>query len=233
VISCASTGLLPCLTSDYRSWFRGDTIDIEGISGCEDWVIEIISEVATLRRWKLQNQASHTLNISELVHKGDRLENKLKQGLFHLENQRWAGAGICSDTAELRPTASSAEKITRSFVQAALLFLYVVIHGAYPQIPEIQESVTRSMARLETLVDCDLLLCVPWPFCVTACLVPRHQREDIRFIYRRAEKYDKEVQSLQEALKIAEDCWALRDAGLVDVDWICVTDKQESYRLLI
>jgi hypothetical protein len=49
--------------------------------GCEDWLMRLIHEIATLGEWKKHMEASGGLSMVELVRRASGIENRLEMGL--------------------------------------------------------------------------------------------------------------------------------------------------------
>jgi hypothetical protein len=51
-----------------------------------------------------------------------------------------------------------------------MTYLHVAISGAYPELPEIIESVSKTIDAVQSLTDAKLLQNLVWPFCISGCL---------------------------------------------------------------
>jgi C6 transcription factor Pro1 len=145
---------------------RGN-IQLESLFGCKNWAMLLIFKVSQLDNWKRECEENRKLNVAELVRQGVKIEAALNQGLAGISSQ---------NTSQMRTSSNftpedQCSAITEVFALAALTYLHVVVSGAHPDQPEINDSVARAMDALGALRDRKLLARVVWPACVTGCMV--------------------------------------------------------------
>jgi len=110
-------------------------------------------------------------------------------------------------------------QITQIFALATLTYLYVVISGANPELPEIQKNVLATMKAFESLSEPTLLQNLVWPFCITGCLASKDQYHTFRHFIFRAEITDSTLGTCTQAFKIIEECWETRKTCSGTIDW--------------
>jgi C6 transcription factor Pro1 len=132
-------------------------IHFDKLMGCETWLMRIILEIATLRKSRLET--SGTLSTWELVRRAADIEMRLERGLI-LSSERTdkstLGYGALT-TAVPNMLKSHVKHTTGIFASAAMVYLQVIISGPNPEIPEIQQGVSRTMAAPDCLEDRDLV----------------------------------------------------------------------------
>ncbi|KAH8798653.1 fungal-specific transcription factor domain-containing protein [Xylogone sp. PMI_703] len=88
--------------------------------------------------------------------------------------------------------------------------LHVVVSGPNPNLPEIQLSVSKTLAKLKELNDRRLIRSLAWPFCVTGCLVEKKDQTTIKSLLIGTSL--EEPGNLWSAFRIIEECWRMRDS---------------------
>ena len=78
IYSCATTGLKPFSNFHSANEDVVPQIAFEKLMGCEDWLMRLIHEIATLGEWKKHMEASGGLSMVELVRRASGIENWLE-----------------------------------------------------------------------------------------------------------------------------------------------------------
>ena len=87
-----------------------------------------------------------------------------------------------------------------------MTYLYVVISGAYPELPEVRESVSKTIDAFQSLADPTLLPYLVWPFCISECLALNGQYTIFRDLVSIAGVTQSTIGTCFEAFKIMEEC---------------------------
>jgi hypothetical protein len=231
IISCASTGSAPFLEINHLLALATLGINMESVTGCRNPVMALIFEISLLDRWKKEAQNARKLSIVDLVKRGRHIEERLRQELAHIDNISttqlllWNSSGIYQ-----APTPTEFNKI---FILSAITYLHVVISGAHPELPEITESVSETIAAFKKLKDLRVLRYLVWPFCVSGCLALGKQQSFFRDLVSAAEVKQWMVGTCFEAFKTMEECWDRRKGSSESCDWVSVMKRRGHFILLM
>ena len=221
IISCASTRSSPVLELDHKFLLERAGIDLEALTGCRNWAMIFIFEISLLDKWKKEAEKAYKLSFVELTKRGGQIAAHLREKLADIDN----------NTSGIVPASASSE-ITKIFGLSAMTYLYVVISGAYPELPEIMESVSKTIDAFQSLTDPKLLRDLVWPFCISGCLALEGQQAIFRDLLTTAEITQSTVGTCFEAFNIMEECWKARKTCLSNCDWVSAMDKRGHYVLL-
>ena len=224
IISCASTRSSPFLELDHK--FVLARIDLENLTGCRNWAMMLIFEISLLDKWKKETEKVHKLSIMELVKRGRQIEERLRDRLVGIENE-----DLAKNFSE--NNATNYTEITKIFGLAAMTYLYVVIFGAYPELPEIIESVSKTIFAFQNLTDTKRLRNLVWPFCISGCCLALDSQYTIfRDLLSLAGITQSTVGACLEAFKIIEACWEARKTCSCNYDWVSAMNKRGHLVLL-
>ena len=200
ILSCA-TGLRTFDTDsfDYTGLLKDDSLQLDKVMGCQNWVMITILEIAILESWKRAINPRDTLALQDFLDQAMRLQYSLETGIANLLHARVGLTNLDLD----------GNLVTEIFADAALTYLHVVVSGACHALPEIRISVARALAAL-TLLPSRLLLRVSWPFCIVACMAGLEQEASFRDIVERATRAGNPIGTVWKGIKVAEECWRLR-----------------------
>ena len=200
------------------------------LTGCSNWAMALIFEISSLDRWRDEEEKVHRLSFKELVKRGVQIEERLRRRLAEFEDELLK-QGPVDSSLKGRPDYASME-ITRIFALSAITYLQVVVSGAYPEIPEIRESVSKTLDALRNFTDPSLLRHLVWPFCVTGCLAVDEQQDRFQELVTAVHTIPSTSGTIREAFDIMRECWRLRKAGKGNYDWTSVMKKRGQYILL-
>ncbi|KAK8058851.1 hypothetical protein PG994_009299 [Apiospora phragmitis] len=196
----ASTALerAPRLQQFHAELLEGPSpaLQTEEFVGCPNWVVLLISEIATLDAWKKGMKASGLLSMADLFQRASRIEQKLRSGIVQLNHtpsdrpvspadplaeHSFAALGVeaLHDFDKLRTTPSHSLS-ARIWAQAVLIYLSVVVSGLQPCQPEIRASVTDIIGMFRTLPSPLCLRTLIWPYAVAGCLATPDQEPVFR-----------------------------------------------------
>ena len=231
IIACASTRSDHLLQLDHKFLLENTEINLESITGCRNWVMVLIFEISLLDRWKKEAEKAQKLSIVELTKRGSQIEERLRKRLADTENKPSIGSSTDNNSGIL--LASPYNEVTKIFAFAAMTYLHVVISGAFPELPEIIESVSKTIDAFHRLTDKKLLRSLVWPFCISGCLSLDGQHAIFRELVSAAEITQSTTGTCLEALKIMEACWDTRKISPCNCDWASVMNKWGYYVLLL
>jgi C6 transcription factor Pro1 len=238
----ASTALerTPRLARFHQELLVGDKPELRGSEflGCQNWIILIISEIASLHAWKKEMRKSRALSMVELVKKASCIEKRLQAGIAELDSattnlfwdphdpsarapdQPFAGSGFeaITEIGRLRSSTSQAFH-TRIWARAALTYLTVVVSGFQPALPDIETNVVETIELLRRLPSPLCLRTFAWPFAVTGCLSLSENEEFFRSLVNNMGPMQV-FGTVKEALQIMNTVWEHRsciDADMWDI----------------
>jgi hypothetical protein len=229
ILSCASTGLKPFSDFEQVDEDVFSVIRFDKLMGCENWVVHLIMEIATLSEWKRRLEASGDLGMWQPVRRAAEIEMRLENGLIGLETGTIPQDLTSSNTAE-----SLARNITQIFGSAALVYLHVIISGSDPEIPEIQKGVSRTMAALRVLKDEDLVRNLQWPICIAGSMATMDQESFWRDLVSSVSRERWSFGYPIEVLEVMEECWRLRKSQPgTSIDWMTAMKSLDIKVLLV
>ncbi|KAH8800661.1 C6 transcription factor [Xylogone sp. PMI_703] len=217
IIASASTRSSPFLNVDHIQALNNLDISLESLIGCRNSVMALIFEISSLDRWKKEAQAAHKLSIVDLAKRGSQIEERLRHELADIEKIRSTEPSLWSPPGML--SVPSHSEISQLFALSAIIYLHVVISGAYPDLPEIAEAVSKAIVVFKSLKDPRLLRSVVWPFCVSGCLALEEQQSFFRDLVSGAGITQWTSGTCFEAFKIMQKCWKARKTCSYSCDW--------------
>jgi len=234
-LSCASTGLKPFSSFD-------EEIDLkllpqnkfEKLMGCEDWLIRIIMEIATLNEWKRRLEASSSLSTWELVRRAADIKNRL-QTCLAVNSGHQNGTSSTTQKSSHVPTSLTVD-ITRVFASAAIVYLEVVVLGPYPELPEIRQGVSRTMNAFDALTNKELVKNLLWPVCIAGSMATFKHQPYWTDLVLNVSQERLSFAHPNKVLKIMEECWSLRKSqseSVVAVDWMTAMRNLDMTILLV
>lgn len=190
VIASISLQRTPHLYKWHRTLLGADEstdaiIDLSRITGCPNWVLLELSELAVLDEWKKTSRESGRLDMMELVHRAmpikHRLETRLQRkfsGNFDSAPEGNPILGLLN--IEIKPYATEL-LVASIWAHATLVYLHTIISGWQPANAEIQYHIRQILGRMKQgSFPPDLIRAVVWPFCVAGCLADASLEPQIR-----------------------------------------------------
>lgn len=234
ILTCASTRSSQYLNPDHKLLLETGEINLEDLVGCSNWAMIFIYEISALDKWKKGEEAAHRLSLIELTKRGREIEERLLSRIASIENHcsflssasKAANISAPADPHHMigpGPGAGVARhhdnmclikmQITRIFALSEITYLHVVISGAYPDIPDIKRSVSKTLSALQELHRSDpkLLQHVVWPYCISGCLAADDGQQKVfrELVANTRVTYG----TCFEALTVMEECWRARRKG--------------------
>lgn len=156
IIACASTRSQLLSGFDHKKVLEVFWIELENLFGCTSYIMTILYDIVSLDAWKKEAERLHKLSMSELVKRSVEIEERLHQQISKL---KCAGEGSTSDLS------TAQQEVSTIFALSALTYLHVVVSGANPHLPEIEESTAKTIFALQSLSDPSYLRHLVFPFC--------------------------------------------------------------------
>lgn len=223
ILSCSTTGTPPFSKCECIDAALG-YVFLDKIMGCENWAMLLIMDIAFLDDWKQNLQISAQLSMRELVTRATHIERRLEDGirdnssrLSQLTNHSMPSI---LDTGVQEPPHLIL-LITRIFACSALVYLDVVVSGAYPEMPEIREHVSRTIDALRALPEIAIINSLTWAYCIAGCMAMKEEQTFFRGLAVSSDGDAPTFGNFSKALAIMEECWRLRreEKRHQPVDW--------------
>ncbi|KAK3949202.1 fungal-specific transcription factor domain-containing protein [Pseudoneurospora amorphoporcata] len=195
ILSSSSLKKVPTAAPSYRDLLSSSPsfcTSFQSTTGCEPWILVAIMDATALEVWKSDQENQGNLSIRELVNRASRLERTVEDGIQRLEG-------------------SGSDKRLQSlvFAYALLTHLHAIVSGPLASVPEISESIERSIAAWKLLPESISPRSLAWPYCVCASLATGKQREVFEqfLVPERLSSVDSTLGSLRELKAIVEESW--------------------------
>ncbi|KAK7416754.1 hypothetical protein QQZ08_011895 [Neonectria magnoliae] len=201
---------------------------MEEFVGLQNWVVQIIGDIAALDAWKKEQKRAGSLSTTELVQRGKVMNDAIKAGLEVMESEALEmqhasnpiHAMLSNHIAPSQPglTSQSPPLLIHNIIwlQASLTYLHVVISGWQPSCPEIRNSVSRMTVLLSELPQDTGIRTLAWPFCIAGCLSPPEDECKYRAMVLRMGAVSV-FGTVKGAMEIMEAVWAQRNQ--IDESW--------------
>ncbi|CEI67572.1 unnamed protein product [Fusarium venenatum] len=188
----------PAKLLDYHSELRHSHLcqkpsaNLEEITGCETWVLLVISDISTLSQWKKDQMISGKLSKDELIYRATSIERILNNGLDKLDqydnredktqhtrplelllNQSGSPYGCSS--------ASSKEwlPLTRIWIYAARTYTLSTKLINSSETSELEISAKQLIQSFDGINSSPWLRWLAWPLCVAGIYASKEQRPAI------------------------------------------------------
>lgn len=217
---------------------------VESLTACPDEILLGIAEISSLECWKVQEMRKGTLSMRELIRRGDILERHLR---FECEpactpetdqTRLHPGSAMSSDptAAGLPRTASPADVarqlVAKIFRETALLYLYTVLNGSYPAVPEIKQSVDVIVQLLRQLPVSIMDRGLMFPMYLAGCLTDDTVQRDVLRTRLLGIMQDG-FRNVHQTVGVLETMWHRRDSRGGAVEWRELLHVQGRHRLLL
>ncbi|KAI9151317.1 Trichothecene biosynthesis transcription regulator TRI10 [Paramyrothecium foliicola] len=197
LFACVSVERVPRLP--YRSWLDVPGFNMADIMGCQNWVMHAIGDIAVLRDWKANRQMDGDLSVFELARRGQQIQSQLEEGLKDLE--------ICESNAKVG-------QITKLFALASLVWLYTVVSGPQPTLPEMRAAVARGIEAIVQVKDAFTLRGAVWALCILGCMAEEESQPFFSDLLTGLIEESGRFGNSSSVLRIVKESWARqRDHG--------------------
>ena len=231
VLACISTGSKALLPLNHVELLESDIINMREICGCENWVLIGLFRIVDLDSWKKDLQDKRRLSITKLVKRGQQIEEWIVANLSRLQEQDTVKQREPDLVGQKSDSSLFCKTITEIFALSTLTYLHVVISGPNPWLPEISDSVSKTIDAFSSLPDAGLLRHLVWPFCVTACLATEEHWSFFKEKMSNVGSSDRGF-NWRSVTTIIEECWK-RQGGSETWDWISTMNALGMHMLLL
>ncbi|KAI6042544.1 fungal-specific transcription factor domain-containing protein [Pisolithus marmoratus] len=199
---------------------------VESLTACPDEILLGIAEISRLECWKTQEMRKATLSMRELIRRGDILERHLRVECEsacapEADQTRLHPGSVMSGDPGLPRTASppdvTRQLVAKIFRETALLYLYTVLSGSYPGVPEITQSVDVIIQLLHQLPVSTMDRGLLFPIYLAGCLTDDGvQRDALR---TRLLGIQDGFRNVHQTIGVLETAWHRRDNRGGAVEW--------------
>ncbi|KAJ3748662.1 fungal-specific transcription factor domain-containing protein [Lentinula detonsa] len=130
---------------------------METLSGCPDDVMLAIAEISALAHWKTMERIKGTLNYRDLIHRGDDIEQRLRQRpetpIFQEDPPLHPNLLQPSITDIIFRNQEVRKLLASIFRATALLYLHTVLHDSNPGVSDITASVNGVVQLVHQLYN--------------------------------------------------------------------------------
>ncbi|KAH8683587.1 fungal-specific transcription factor domain-containing protein [Ilyonectria robusta] len=188
ILACTSTGSQP--RTPYRQWLNVQEVDMSRVMGCQNWMMIIIGDIASLG-------AEGNSYEPEALHSNiEALEARIHYGL---------------DALDLEPETISTRKsrlVTRIFATTALVQLYTIPGASDIITTDQDDAIAKVIDAIENLPKDVSLRGLTWSMCVVGCLARPHQQPFFENILEGIlTQSDSAFSNCKTVLRIIQHCW--------------------------
>ncbi|EED14593.1 conserved hypothetical protein [Talaromyces stipitatus ATCC 10500] len=198
-------------------------INFESVTGCQNWALLQIGEIAMLDAWKQERNTAGNFDMIELVRRATAIRDSLQEHLAQLEDNTTASASRqVNNLLETFTTGYSEHSnthtaqstlVTQVWAHATLLYLSIVVSGWQPASVDVRYHVDKVVELLTCRISHPALLrTMVWPFSVAGCLAEPARIPHFRAIAE-ALHPPSVFGTVRKALEIMEAVWRCRDAA--------------------
>lgn len=218
-------------------------INLEAVVGCQNWVLQLIGEIAVLDAWKQNCKRAGNLDVIELVRRATTIKDSLETRLTQLEAEPVVASKdnstlldvLATDYSQTSKTPTTLSPlVTRVWAHASLIYLFTIVSGWQPANVEVRYHVNCIVDLLTCQIFPPALLrTMVWPFCVAGCLVEQPREPCLRGMVE-ALQPPSVFGTVRKALEIMEGVWRSRDvADAVNRDLAACFRSQGDLVLLV
>lgn len=121
------------------------------------------------------------------------------------------------------PEDEMREQVSKVFRESAILYLYTVMSGPHPRVPEIVDAVASIVESLKLLSPSLYDRSLVFPICLAGCMT--NDLEKREFLRNRLLGLDHTVGNVAEARVLMEAVWQRRDTTGVNPHWLSVMQE--------
>lgn len=231
VIASTSLGRSPRLRAYLPALGRAErgqrpVVSSEEIFGCQDWLIPILGDIATLSEWKRERSVAGRVPRSELVHRVDQLNERIEAGLRRSMGRCNKAEGETEPSRPLEMLFNQSTSIygppkmfpdaqttlTRIWANAIRTYLYAVMTEGRLEDSNIRCSVEEAICLILEVKSPLWLRSLIWPLCIIGCYATEEQRPIVKTVVDRLGALGS-FGTGRLTFEILQDVWKQRDAG--------------------
>ncbi|CAI6091489.1 unnamed protein product [Clonostachys chloroleuca] len=184
LFACISGDRVPGLP--YESWLTTPGFNTADVMGCDNCVMQAIGDIAMLRQWKAGQEADGTLSILQLASKARAIEGGIQQDI----------------------SSTKTGQFTELFASAALIWLYTIVSGPVPSLPEIRNEVAKSMLIIGHIENTCPLRGAVWALSTAGSMAEEHSQPFFTKLFTNLIRESGELGNSVTAFTIVQESWA-------------------------
>lgn len=201
------------------------SLDLEEITGCQNWVLLAIGDISTLARWKTDQMLNGELSRTELISRATLIEEVLHKGLESIDRHDERDRGfesvrplesllnqLGSPNGQPCDSLGGSSPLTRIWIHAARTYLLSVQLDGDIKASALQRSVEQAISSFGMVTSTPWLRWLAWPLCVTGVNASKEQRPAVRGIIESMYSL-KAFGTIRSTFDIIEKVWHSQDAG--------------------
>lgn len=173
LLACASIGTE--LRMPYQTWLNAGCINMVTLMGCENWVLEVIGDIALL------DAKSAQLQHEKIVEMITDCEHRLTRGMQALEAKMAGHQPQCNSFSEsdCQRRQLRTNHVTLAFATTANLLLNLAKPSESSTKHHASKSVDQLIAILSSAAQNMSLRGLVWPICIAGSLANTNQQSQI------------------------------------------------------
>jgi len=199
----------------YRTWLNSGCVDMTDVMGCENWIMEVIGDLATL------DSQRASLGLDEFEESRKSAESCLLDGIEAMKRQN------ASNNGQLE--CSTSEYVSLVFAESALVWCRFLATSPDGLLSAgCEAAVAQAVETLSQAPESTPLRGLVWPICITGSLASKGQQHLIREVMDRiAGQANTSFGNCGPVMEIIKHCWEAQ------VDWRTAMACNSNYVLLI
>jgi hypothetical protein len=192
---------------------------ISDIIGCPSWILSVIMDTTILDTWKRDQEKQGKLSIRELANRAGKIESMVEVRIKDLSvilGRQMTDTGLASPLVQDRDQIQHIQ--TYIFAHSVLIELHAIVSGPRAGVPEINESIDRTISVWKLFPHSMTLKYLAWPYCVSANLATGSQREYFRRMIAQRSSENRALGNEHDLISVMEECWTSLDRRGSDRD---------------
>lgn len=222
MLACVSTGNQAHLAEHHTRILLGPTpelghnVELHTICGARNWVMVLISEIASLaahktdwRRVVDDNDQSFEASAREIEF---RLLSQSRETREELDAMRQQYGGAPPHSLPEVYSKHSVLFVTNIFASAAIIYLHTVMKGSEVSPSLIQLALRESIESMRMVPDPRMFRVLVWPLCIAGCMASSKADQDFfRSVATGAVNDSRGFGNSGKGLEILERSWFLQN----------------------
>ena len=224
LLASASTGLRPRMP--YRTWLNSGCVDMTDVMGCENWIMEVIGDLATLDAQKPY------LELDEFEESRKSAERCLLDGIEAMKRQQTHVASVPTDPnmrMNGQVECSTSDYVSLAFAESAFVWCHFLSSSPDGILSAgCQVAVAQAVETLNRAPESTPLRGLVWPICIAGSLASKGQQHLVEEVMdRTARQANTSFGNCGPVMEIIKHCWEAQ------VDWRTAMAYNSNYVLLI
>lgn len=221
ILASASIGLRPHMP--YRTWLNSGCVDMMDVMGCENWIMEVIGDLATLDAQRA------SLGLDEFEESRKSAESCLLDGIETMKRQQTRVPADPNVTMNGQLECSTANYVSLAFAESALVWCRFLATSPGGLLNAgCEAAVAQAVETLSKAPESTPLRGLVWPICIAGSLASNGQQHLVKEIMDRiARQANTSFGNCGPVMEIIKHCWEAQ------MDWRTAMAFNSNYVLLI